>query len=146
VNSAALYQLRDRIFIHPWQKTTDGLGIASEPYVSLPLDTHELASAVLAALAQSGKTVPHPTSWKGQDAALLKAAGARSQRAFQSGSRYVYVERDGRTLRLEPSRNGGTKGDEKGFHPLPELAASLPLDSSAEAIGAALRAALDLSR
>ena len=31
MNSAALYRLRDRIFIHPWQKTTAGLGIASEP-------------------------------------------------------------------------------------------------------------------
>jgi hypothetical protein len=146
MSSAAVYQLKDRIFVHPWQKTTAGLGIASEPYVSLPLDTHELGHAVLAALAESGKTVPHPASWKGQDAPLLKAAGVRSQKAFQTGSRFVHVEREGRTLRIEPSHNGGTKGDDKGFNPLPGLALSLPLDSTAEAVGSAVRAALDVSR
>lgn len=35
---AGIYRLKDRIFIHPWQSTEMGLGVATEPYVALPLD------------------------------------------------------------------------------------------------------------
>jgi hypothetical protein len=145
MNSAALYQLKDRILIHPWQKTTMGLGIAAAPYVTLPLDAppHALGNCVLAALGESSKEVPHPSSWKGQNEPLLKAAGVRSQKAFQSGARSLMVERDARALRIEPSRNGGTKGDSKGFEPLPALAISLAPASKAETIGAAIRAAFE---
>lgn len=143
--SAAVYQLKDRILVHPWQQTTTGLGMSSEPYVALPLDADAaaLGNCVLAALAESGKTVPHPASAKGLAAPRLKAAGVKSEKAFQAGSRSVMVERAGKLIRIEPSRNGGTTGDSKGFEPLPELAASLPASASPDAVGAAIRAVLE---
>jgi hypothetical protein len=142
---AAVYRLKDRILVHPWQETEMGLGIAAAPYASLPLDAaaDALGDGVLAALAESGKEVPHPSSWKGQSAPLLKAAGVRSEKALHTGSRYLMVEREGKTLRIEPSRNGGTKGDTKGFEPLPQLAISLDAGAAPEALGAAIRAALE---
>jgi hypothetical protein len=145
VQSAAIYQLKDRMLIHPWQRTTMGLGIASEPYVSLPLDAdaNALGDAVLNALSLSGRTVPHPTAWKGLGAARLKAAGVKSEKAFQLGARSLTAEREAQGFRIEPSRNGGTKGDAKGFAPLPELGMSLPPTSNAEALGAAIRACLE---
>jgi hypothetical protein len=144
LHRAAVYQLKDRILVHPWQQTPAGLGIASGPYVSLPLDADAaaLGSAVLAALSRSGQTVPHPSDWKGLSAPRLEAAGVRSEKAFQSGARSVDVERDDRAFRIEPSRNGGSKGDAKGFVPMPELAMSLPLESGAEVLGQATRASL----
>src|SRR5918995_7305662 len=110
MHSAAVYELKDRIFVYPLQQTTAGLGLASEPYVSLPLDVEpeSLGNAVLTALSQSGKTVPHPTSWTGSDKPRLEAAGVKSQAAFHAGARSISVERD-EVLRLEPSRNGGSK-------------------------------------
>jgi len=98
---------------------------------------------VLGALSRSGRTVPHPAVWHGLAAPRLKAAGVRSEKAFQSGARSVDVERAGRDLQIEPSRNGGTQGDGKGFVPLPELTITLPLNSSAEALGEAVRAGLE---
>ena len=144
-HSAAIYQLKDRVLIHPWQITTMGLGIASEPYVSLPLDadTRTLGESVLKALSLSGRTVAHPTSWKELGTARLTAAGVKSEKAFQSGARSLSAERAAQGIRIEPSRNGGTRGDAKGFAPLPELSLSLPLTASAESLGAAILACFE---
>lgn len=144
MHSVAVYQLSDRVLIHPWQQTSAGLGIASEPYVSLPPDAEPgaLGRSVLAALSQAGRTLPHPLSWKGLDAPRLKAAGVRSERDFQAQARYVCVARTDKALRVEPTRNGGSKGDAKGFAPLPALGVTLPLDSLPEALGLAVRDAL----
>ena len=144
MHRAAVYELKDRILIHPWQETTAGLGIAGEPYVNLPLDVElkALGDAVLSALSHSGKTVPHPASWKDLDKPRLQAAGVKSEKAFQSGTRSLSVER-GQAFRLEPSRNGGSKGSTKGFEPLPELSTSLPLSSTAAALGQAIRACFE---
>jgi hypothetical protein len=122
-----------------------GLSIASEPYFSMPLDADAkaLGDSVLNALSVSGRTVPHPTSWKGLSTARLNAAGVKSEWAFQLGTRSLSAEREAQKLRIEPSRNGGTKRDAKGFEPLPELSISLPLNSSAETIGAAIRACFE---
>jgi hypothetical protein len=145
MHSAAVYQLKDRVLIHPWQQTTMGLSIASEPYVSLPLDADAaaLGDSLLTALSLSGRTVPHPTSWKRLGAARLSAAGVKSERAFQLGTRSLMAQREAQGVRLEPSRNGGTKGDAKGFAPLPEFSMSLPLTSSARTLGTAVRACFE---
>jgi hypothetical protein len=145
---AAVYQLKDRILLHPWQRTDMGLGIGTEPYVPLPLEVAaaNLGTSVLEVLGQSGRTIPHPKVWKGQGAERLKAAGVRSERAFQAGSRYVGVERKDAGFVIEPSRNGGTKGDAKGFEPLPSRAIALGSDASAEDLGNAIRQGLEISQ
>jgi hypothetical protein len=142
MQSAEVYQLRDRLLIHPWQQTRDGLHFASEPYISLPLDVDDrtLGNSVLEALSISGRTVAHPASWKEMQAVRLKAAGVKSERTFQSGARSVHVERERDSFRIEPTRNGGTRGDSKGFTPLPERSSSIPQSSSPEGLGAAVRA------
>jgi hypothetical protein len=145
MKSAAVHQLKDRILVHPWQQTEMGVGIASEPYVAIPLeaDTEQLGKSILDVLGESGRTVPHPTVWKGQDASRLKAAGVRSERAFQDGARYVRVERTQAGFLIEPSRNGGTKGDAKGFKPLPDRAIALDAGASTDDLGKAVRKGLD---
>jgi hypothetical protein len=145
--SAAVYQLKDRILVHPWQHTDMGLGIASEPYLALPLevDAATLGKSVLHALSESGRTIPHPTVWKGQGAARLKVAGAQSERVFHSGARYVSVERRRDGFLIEPSRNGGTKGDVKGFEPLPGHAIALGSESSVDDLGNAIRTGLEIA-
>ena len=140
---AHVYQLKDRLLIHPLLETTAGVLIAAEPYATLSLETeaHGLGHAVLAALAHSGRTVPHPTDWKAMAAPRLKAAGVRSEKAFQTGTRNVFVERDDRGFQVESTRNGGAKGEDKGFAPLPDSIA-LPLAATPEQLGAAIRVGL----
>jgi hypothetical protein len=144
---AAIHQLKDRLFVHPWQITDMGVGIASEPYVALPLeaDAASLGKAALEALDQSGRTVRHPSDWKAQAAPRLKVAGAKSEKAFQTRACYVSIELDGSQFLVEPSRNGGTTGDKKGFTPLPDLRMAIKADSAAVELGNTIRKALQLS-
>jgi hypothetical protein len=48
-----------------------------------------------------------------------------------------------REFLIEPSRNGGTTGDAKGFEPLPDRAIALDARASADDLGKAVRMALD---
>jgi hypothetical protein len=141
---AAIHQLKDRLFIHPWQMTDMGLGIASEPYVALPLeaDAAGLGNAALEALKQSGRTVRHPSDWKAQAAPRLKVAGVKSEKAFQTHACYVSIETDGSQLLVEPWRNGGTTGDKKGFIPLPNLKVAVEANIAAVDLGELIRKAL----
>ena len=144
---AAIHQLKDRLFIHPWQVTDMGLGIASEPYVASPLevDSASLGNSALEALNQSGRTVRHPSDWKGQAGPRLRAAGVKSEKAFQTHACYVSIELDGSQLLVEPWRNGGTTGDTKGFTPLPDLRMEVAATIAAVDLGNLIRKALQLS-
>ena len=148
MQSAAVFELKDRLLVHPWQRTTTGLLVASEPYISLPLgaDPKTLGDSVLTVLNASGRTVPHPKSWKDVAAARLEAAGVKSERAFQLGARCLNVEREARALRIEPSCNGGAAGDSKGFELLPQVSESLPLHATADEMAAAIHAGFERCR
>jgi hypothetical protein len=148
MRSAAVYVLKDRVLFHPWQKTTVGLGICSEPYVSEPLDANDrrLGEVLLGTLDASGLTVPHPKSWKGITRPRLEAAGVKSEKAFQTGTLSVTVNWHDDTLCFAPTRNGGASGPEKGFHPLSESSVFVAANAGAEAIGATVRSAIELCR
>jgi hypothetical protein len=144
---AGIYRLKDRILIHPWQLTDMGLGVATEPYVVLPLDVDsaKLGLSARETLNQSGQTVRDTTDWKALAAARLKAAGVKSQKAFQTNASYVCLHLSDKQLLVEPSRNGGTQGDAKGFEALPAFTVALAADLPAADLGNAIRQALQIS-
>jgi hypothetical protein len=129
--------------MHPWHTTTAGVGIAGEPYLSLPLvaDDESLGAAVFRALAASKEQVPHPPSWKGLSAPRLVAAGLKSEAAFQTQARLVSISRDEESIVCEPSRNGGAKGPRKGFNPIPQLSVAVHAASPSVIVAQAIRAA-----
>ena len=47
---------------------------------------------------------------------------------------------------VEPTRNGGVRGDERGYHPLPEHAVRVGAGCSAADLGAAVHAAFERCR
>jgi len=140
MQSANIYQLRDRYFVHPLRKTAAGVWLASPEYVSIPLAAldKELGAAVLVALPQSKGVVPHPTSWIGLSKQRLQAAGAMSEKAFMSDARLVSIT-CADLIQLEPNVNKGARGPENGFSPIHHRSSSLSLDASAENLGAAIR-------
>src|SRR5262245_57849166 len=144
MRSAAIYVLKDRVLLHPWQKTTVGLGISSEPYTTLPADASNLrlGEALLAVLSASGQTVPHPQSWESVAKPRLDAAGDKSEKAFHSNTKSVTVDWQDDSLHFEPTRNGGASGPDKGFHPLSNSRVTVAAGMGAEAIGSAVKSAL----
>ena len=146
MRSAAVYVLKDRVLLHPWQKTTAGLGICSGPYAVVPLEVsaHHLGEVLLGTLVASGLTVPHPTIWEDITRPRLVAAGVKSEKAFQTGTLSVTVNWLDDMLCFAPTRNGGASGPEKGFHPLSESSLSVAANAGAEVIGTTVRSAIEL--
>lgn len=114
--------------------------VASEPFLPLPLDADASAvgDAVLSALTASSDAISHPTDWRAMAMPRLAAAGVRSERSFQLGTALVTVTRSKSGYWLEPHHNGGTSGDSKGFHPMPELGHSISLSCNIQSLGAAV--------
>lgn len=144
MNTISAFRLRDRYFIHPNKRTTAGLEIAQPDFQCLALDAtpESIGHAILAALAQSQGVIPHPTIWSGLAKPRLAAAGVRSERDFIAGTRLVAIKRC-ECLSFEPTRNGGSSGDGRGFSPMLGEHFSLPIDASPLAIGEAFLKAIE---
>jgi hypothetical protein len=121
-------------------KTSAGFWVIAEPYVVLPLATEPeaLGNAVIEALSHSLGDVPTPKDWKALAQRRLKAAGTKSEKDFQSGSRLVAIKQSSAGLTVEPHHNGGAHGEKKGFHELKELEVVLTSNASHDQIGTAV--------
>lgn len=142
MRNTSAYKLKDRYFVYPKKRTSEGVWLASEDFVSLPLhaSVEDLGNAVLGALAQSHGVLPHPEAWAGLSKPRLSAAGVRSEKAFMQGARLVEVTLMNEMI-LTPTRNGGASGEQRGFAQRPDSDLNLPADSSPTEVGQALLAA-----
>jgi hypothetical protein len=73
----------------------------------------------------------------------LRRLGVRSERQLQQQALYLWFGRDLDGFKFEPTHSGGTAGDSKGFQPNGS-AFTIPLSSTADELGAALRKAFSL--
>ncbi len=82
--------------LHPNAITTDGLGIATPPFLSLPLDVseEELEEAVQQCLQASRSGVPHRPWTKEETKAYYQQLGVRSQKELGRGAQVE--EKEGR--------------------------------------------------
>ena len=144
----SVYKLKDRLLIHPDSITTAGMWIATEPFLPLPLNSSssDIGAAISVALEGSLDSAPHPADWRAIAAPRLSAAGVRSEHSFQLGTSLVTVTRSEAGYIVEPHLNGGASGDNKGFHPMPELQRFVGQDSSDLAIGSAVLDSLEACR
>ena len=146
---ASAYKRAGLILIHASAKTVPGFLIDCPPWITLSEDVRsaELGEAVRTALAAYHEGVPVPdygsADWKALRRACYRAAGVNSERGYMTDSAYVSLCAENGSLRLTPSRNGGTRGDAKGFHFLPEFALQTQANPDSDAIGRAVREALE---
>lgn len=101
----------DKIRMHPNDTTVDGLGIATEPFLILPLDVSDekLEKAIRQCLESSKSNVPHRPWSKEETAAYYKKLGVRSHRGLGRGAdvtlengRYTVAPVDKRGMFGEP--------------------------------------------
>jgi len=143
---AAIYARQNDFVIQPESRTTFGVWIGWEPVQVLGRETEmtTVGQAIRDALVASRDGVVHPTDWKAVLQPLFKGAKIKSWNAMQKSAKMVGIEMSDAELRIVPSRNGGTAGDDKGYHSLSEKAIVLAGDCSAEQLGSALSQALEL--
>jgi hypothetical protein len=101
----------DKIRMHANGQTPDGLGIALEPFLTLPLDAADeaLLEAVQACLRHSGRELPHQAWTAGDTAAYYAKLGVASRQALGRGldvlpedGRYTLTPIDAKGLFGEP--------------------------------------------
>lgn len=141
IRSATVYRLNTRFVVYPVNTTTAGVGIASEPYIVLPLPASalDLGRAINHALDSYRNDIPHPLNWKGLSRPRLAAAGVRSEAALHELASMVAVTFDGNVLTFTPQRNRGATGINKGFEALDEHAVTLRQPTQEAAGEAAIR-------
>ena len=142
---ASAYRFPDRIVLHSQGRTPSWIHAACEPYVKLSLDavTQELGQAVRSVLDGYQPEAPQPTDWKEVTAGFVRGLGAKSNRQVQQSSVCCGIREQDGQLVFEPTHDGGTSGDAKGFQPLNGANISIQTDAPASEIGAALLRGLD---
>ncbi|MDR3404216.1 MAG: hypothetical protein P4L99_17085 [Chthoniobacter sp.] len=137
--SASAFQLSDRFLLHGHGRTRHGLILAHEPFLVLPPSAAagELGSAVLSAFAAYQPLVPDPVDFKALSKPILKAAGVSSFRKFQHASLHCSIVCLPDFIEVRASH-----AESRG-HAYTDFHLDIPLNSSAEVIGATLLRVFD---
>jgi hypothetical protein len=102
----------DKIRMHANGQTADGLGIATEPFLTLPLEVADAAllEAVQECFKHSGQELPHEAWAAGDTAAYYAKLGVASRQALgrgldvlQENGRYLLTPIDAKGLFGEPA-------------------------------------------
>ena len=118
---AGVYRTSTTILLHPTARTRSGLTVSVPPVRRLPLDADPLqVGHTLRELLGSPQSMVPPDDWKARapiGEEFLKQAGYGSWKRLDEGARYCWIEAKDGTVTLTPLRNGGRRGDRKGFQP-----------------------------
>lgn len=143
MKDAIVYRRNDGWYLHSSSQTTDGVWIATQPFLKLPpdADLSAIGEAVMRAIDASRQSVPHPAAWNGLFQPMLQLAGAKSWATFVKGSMCLRFEADDCVLLVTPTKNLGPK---EGHLPLSDKVLRLPRGSTDEGVGAAVQEAIAL--
>jgi hypothetical protein len=143
---ASVYARERDFIVQPSSWTTTGLRIGTQPIEVLPgaASAADLGAAIQNALSAAKEGVAHPTDWKAHLMPLLESAKIRSWNALLKSAKMCEVETLGHEIRVTPSRNGGTSGSDKGYHPIADRAIVLPALCSDDELGASVLRAVAL--
>jgi hypothetical protein len=143
---ASAYGFADRLVLHSQGRTPSWIYVACEPYAKLSRDAtaEEVGRAVRSVLEGYRPDAPQPADWKQVTTAFVRGLGAKSNKQIQESSICCGIRDQEGQLVFEPTHNGGTSGDAKGFQPITQARVSVRADAPATEIGAALLRAFDL--
>lgn len=120
-----------------FDRVVGGPNVVAEDARACALDADAMALADLArSVLHAGVEVPRVADWKRVGLGVFAAARVKSWRALHASSKFVMLNSLGDKIQIVPTRNGGTAGDEKGFHELDEEA--FVIDESAAEFGSQL--------
>lgn len=134
---AGLYLRKDDIYGCAYSQTTTWAWIGTAPYLKLSSKASpaEKARMIRELLAGSRTGIPHPTEFGGLGAPLLALAGVKSWSAFEKATKSLHVEATETDIRFLPYV---ARRKPRGFFPIPEKSAILPVNASDEEIAEAM--------
>jgi hypothetical protein len=143
---AGAYIHPDGFIVHAQHRATSGVLVSAPPVLRLPPDVSdaELGVALRSVLRAYAEGVPHP-DWSESGKTFLRAAGYRSWRSLEAPARSCWIELSDGRLVITPLRNGGSRGDQKGFQPFGSEPIIANITDNDEEVGKALKAALNMA-
>lgn len=134
---AIVYKRMSKYFVHASSRTTEGVWILTEPWLSADATVNDerLGEIIQAALAGSVSGIPHPTEWSGLLDPLLRLAGVNSWAKFAEAAASAEIETNDGTISILPTKNLGVEG---GFEPLPSRIVTVDSEATRE-LGATVR-------
>jgi len=143
VLTANAYRRETDYCLHSHGRLPGGFSIACEPFVVLPrnVSARQLAEALLAVLSQSGKSLDEIKDYQAHWKSLIKASGARSNRAFCAGADLCNIGIESTDIVFQPNENELTGSFVAWKTHLP---VRISEDSISEDIGETLIRAFDL--
>jgi hypothetical protein len=139
---ASVYLTRRGYFVHSDARTDAGFWVATLPafLVRLELGPATLGRNVLDALigSRNGFPTPRPDQYRQMAAPLLAVAGVRSWMTLQRSAALCTLSTDDSGIAIEPTLNGGSSGEGRGYRPLAAHRIVLPVDASADVVGTAV--------
>jgi hypothetical protein len=143
---ASAYQFPNRLVMHGVAQTVSGFYVAHEPYLSLPtgISLDEIGSVILSVLDGFKIDYPRPTNWPELTKKFLQDMRVKSNRKLQEDSILCNIAQYGECFEFIPTHNGGTRGDKKGFSPIPGGEFSIPGFLLKKDLGGALQRSFEL--
>jgi hypothetical protein len=141
---ASVYIRSNDYLVEANSKVETGFWVSTNPVIRLSRSASvtDLGTAVRLALAESRRGGSYPSLGGAFPSSLLEVAGVRSWNDLQRSAALCLVKGDSSIIRVVPHRNGGTTGDDKGYHSLSESSVDVAADASDDELGAAVRAAM----
>jgi hypothetical protein len=150
LGGAQLYQVDDFLLICRLNRTTSGFWVSTDDVVRLNADVtgDALGECLVDSTARTEIGVANPPVRGGTShltAAMVKASGRRSYRAFVRDSILVGVNREDDTFAMDPTRNNGPLGPDRGYEYLPGTSMSCSAGEVGPTALAALAQAIPFS-
>jgi CDI immunity protein len=143
---ASIYASRKALVILAEATTDAGFTMASLPVERLSSEADEttIGAAALRVLAACpvGVQAPARDEYAERLAPVWRAAGVRSWQALARNAVLCQVHEGPGRITVVPTRHGGMRGPDRGFHDLPEQAIEVQGNATALELGAAMREAL----
>jgi hypothetical protein len=142
---AGAYLHPDGFVLHAQHRAISGVLVGAPPVLRLPLNVSdaELGAALRTVLRAYVEGVRHPTDWSESGKAFLKAAGYRSWKSLEALARSCWIEVSDDRIVITPLRNGGSRGDQKGFQPFGAEPVISSISGDDDEVGGALKVALE---
>ena len=143
---ASAYRFPDRIVLHSHGLLPSWIHIACDPYISLPptASPEQIGQAVRTVLHSYRPEMPDPADFKKVREDFVRNMGVKSNKRLQETSINCGLRAENGTIKFEPTHNGGTSGDSKGFQATSGTAFSIPSGGNDAELGNALLRAFDL--
>ncbi|HET9637051.1 MAG TPA: hypothetical protein VFP26_14075 [Gemmatimonadaceae bacterium] len=147
----AVYARRKDLVVLAYHMTDAGFWLAGLPAIQVDTDatSTELSRIIRDVLAGSGTvvTTPRRTDYAKRLKPVLQALGAKVWSDIERNARLCVIQQEeSGELRIIPTRNGGARGADKGFHELRSREFTVPADAFDEVLSAGVRRGLDLSQ